>query len=67
MDVTIKATPEEVVLRIGAGSVHVTRFDEVDALVKVFAPGGTEITSCFVDGTLIDALCVLVGEAHYGG
>jgi hypothetical protein len=64
MDATIKATPKDVVLRVGHGSMHIRRRSNNHAEVRVFLAGGQELVCTYTDPALIDALCVLVGEAH---
>jgi tryptophan synthase beta subunit len=70
MDATIKATPNEVIVRVGGGSIHVTRYkdfgNEQAAEVKVFLAGGRELMQGEIDPAFVDAVCVLVGEAHAG-
>lgn len=67
MDATIKATSEEIVLRVGSGSMHIKRGTNPHfAVLTVFLRGGTALVTDHVAKDVIDALCVLVGEAHAG-
>lgn len=67
MDATIKATSQEVVLRVGSGSMVITRGTSPlndPSRIQVWLSGGRNILDIRGDEALVDALCVLYGEAH---
>jgi len=64
MDATIKVTKDEVVLRVGDGSMHIRRRSATHAEARVFLAGSHELPVAYVDPDLIDTLGVLVNGAH---
>ena len=64
MDITMKATNRETILRVGGGALHITRDGEGRAVARAFGKGGTLLGSLRVDAKLLDMTTALATDAQ---